>query len=204
MTRLGIFGGTFDPPHYGHLILAEEVAHTLALDQVRFVPAGQPPHKALVGMSELRHRVAMTRLAIAGNARFALDLTDVERAGPSYSVDLVATLAGRWPTAALWFVMGADSLVDLPAWHQPQRLIEIVRLAVATRPGSVIDWAALERAVPGVRARVDLAPTIAIGIAGRDLRRRVAQGRPIRYQTPSAVQAYIIEHGLYGGDVEMA
>ncbi|MCC6627667.1 MAG: nicotinate (nicotinamide) nucleotide adenylyltransferase [Chloroflexi bacterium] len=195
--RIGVFGGTFDPPHYGHLILAEEVRHALRLARVLFLPAGQPPHKPDAAISPVADRVAMTRLAIAGNPAFGLDLHDVERAGPSYTADTMEALARRWPAAALWFIMGEDSLADLPTWHEPARIVRAARLAVMTRPGVTVDLAALDRLILGLRGRVDLVPTLAIGIAARDLRQRVAEGRPVRYQTPPAVEDYIRERGLY-------
>jgi nicotinate-nucleotide adenylyltransferase len=197
--RIGVFGGTFDPPHYGHLILAEEVRHALRLARVLFLPAGQPPHKPDGAVSPAAERVAMTRLAIAGNPAFAMELHDVERAGPSYTADTMEALARRWPAAALWFIMGEDSLADLPTWHEPARIVRAARLAVMTRPGVTVDLDALDRRIPGLRARVDLVPTLEIGIAARDLRRRVAEDRPIRYQTPPAVEAYIRERRLYAG-----
>jgi nicotinate-nucleotide adenylyltransferase len=195
--RLGLFGGTFDPIHLGHLIVAEEMRHALALDRVLFVPAGQPPHKRGQAISPAADRVAMTRLAIAGNPAFELCLIDVERAGPSFTADLLEEVARRRPGADLYFIMGEDSLADLPTWHAPARILRAARLAVATRPGVTADLAGLERLLPGLSARVALVPAPEIGIAGRDLRRRVAEGRPIRYQVPAAVEDYIRAHGLY-------
>jgi nicotinate-nucleotide adenylyltransferase len=139
----------------------------------------------------------MTRLAIAGNPAFALCLIDIERHGPSFTADTLEELARREPGADLFFIMGEDSLADLPTWRDPERIVRAARLAVATRPGVAADLAALERRLPGLRDRVDLVPTLQIGIAGRDLRRRIAEGRPIRYQVPPDVEAYIRAHGLY-------
>lgn len=195
--RLGLFGGTFDPIHLGHLIVAEEIRHALALDRVLFVPAGQPPHKRGQAISPAADRVAMTRLAIADNPAFELCLIDVERAGPSFTAELLAEVT-RWrPGADLYFIMGEDSLAELPTWHAPERILAAARLAVATRPGATADLARLERLLPGLSERVVLVPTPEIGIAARDLRRRVATGRPIRYQVPAAVEEYIRARGLY-------
>jgi nicotinate-nucleotide adenylyltransferase len=202
VLRLGLFGGTFDPPHLGHLIVAEEVRQALALDRVLFLPAGQPPHKRGQVISPAADRVAMTGLAIAGNPAFELCLIDVERAGPSFTADLLEEVADRWPGAELFFVMGEDSLADLPTWHAPERILRAARLAVATRPGVTADLAGLERRLPGLTARVDLVPTLELGIAGRDLRRRVARGWSIRYQVPPAVEAYIRERGLYAAPAD--
>jgi nicotinate-nucleotide adenylyltransferase len=195
--RLGLFGGTFDPIHYGHLIVAEEIRHALALNEVLFLPAGEPPHKRGWTISPTADRVAMTRLAIADNAAFGLCLLDVERAGPSFTADTLEALARQRPAAEIYFIMGEDSLAELPTWHAPERILRAARLAVALRPGVTADLSRLERALPGVTARVSLVPTPEVGIAARDLRQRVAAGRPIRYQVPPAVEAYIREHGLY-------
>jgi nicotinate-nucleotide adenylyltransferase len=195
--RLGIFGGTFDPIHYGHLAVAEEMRCALALDRVLFLPAGEPPHKRGWAISPAADRVAMTRLAIADNPAFALCLVDVERDGPSFTADTLEELARGHPGAELYFILGEDSLADLPTWRAPERIVRAAWLAVAARPGATADLAGLERHLPGLRERVILVPTLEIGIAGRDLRRRVAEGRPIRYQTPPAVEAHIRERGLY-------
>lgn len=201
-ARLGIFGGTFDPPHYGHLIIATEVRHALALDRVLFLPAGRPPHKRGAAVSPAEHRVAMTRLAIAGDPAFALCLDDVERGGPSYTADTLEALARQYPGAELFFLMGEDSLRDLPTWRAPARILRAARLAVAARPGIATDLTALEQELPGISARVAFVPAPEIGIAARDLRARVAAGRPIRYQAPPAVEAYILAHSLYRSERE--
>lgn len=201
-ARLGIFGGTFDPPHHGHLIIATEVRHALALDRVLFLPAGRPPHKRGAAVSPAEHRVAMTRLAIAGDPAFALCLDDVERGGPSYTADTLEALARQHPGAELFFLMGEDSLRDLPTWRAPARILRAARLAVAARPGIDTDLTALEQELPGISARVAFVPTPEIGIAARDLRARVAAGRPIRYQVPPTVEAYILAHSLYRSERE--
>jgi nicotinate-nucleotide adenylyltransferase len=195
--RLGIFGGTFDPVHLGHLIVATEIRHALALDRVLFLPAGEPPHKQGWTVSPAAHRVAMLRLALADDPGFGLCLHDVERPGLSYTADTLADLAARWPAAELFFLMGEDSLRDLPTWREPARIIAAARLAVVARPGIDTDLADLEPVLPGISQRVELTPAPEIGIAARDLRARVAAGRPIRYQVPAAVERYIREHGLY-------
>jgi nicotinate-nucleotide adenylyltransferase len=137
------------------------------------------------------------RLAIADNPAFDLCHLDVERGGLSYTADTLATLARQQPAADLYFVMGEDSLADLPTWHAPERILTLARLAVALRPGVAIDLERLEQALPGISARVDVIATPEIGIAARDLRARVAAGRPIRYQVPAIVEEYIIARRLY-------
>jgi nicotinate-nucleotide adenylyltransferase len=196
--RLGIYGGTFDPPHLGHLILAETAADTLRLDRVLFVPAGSPPHKAASSVrSSAEHRLAMVRLAIKDNPRFALSRVDLDRPGPHYTVDMLRLLGAAHPDAQLFFLIGADSLVDLPIWSRPRELVEIACLGVMRRPGVKPDLQALENELPGLRRRVVWIDAPAIDIAASDLARRIAAGRSVRYQIPDDVCLYIEEHGLY-------
>jgi nicotinate-nucleotide adenylyltransferase len=198
IPRLGIYGGTFDPPHLGHLVLAETAADTLRLDRVLFVPAGDPPHKAAAIMrSSAEHRLAMVRLAIERNPRFGISRADLDRPGPHYSVDMLCLLRDEHPGAALFFLIGADSLADLPTWSRPRELIELVCLGVMRRPGVDPDLAALEREIPGLRRRMVWLDAPAIDIAASDLARRIAAGRSVRYQVPDDVCLYIEEHGLY-------
>lgn len=196
VKRIGILGGTFDPPHYGHLILAELAADSLALDRVLFVPAADPPHKGAL-RSSAEHRVAMVERAIAGNPRFALSRVDLDRPGPQYSVEMVRLLQGERPEATLAFLIGGDSLRDLPQWSRPDELIRLVRLGVMRRPGSAPDLTQLERELPGIRERVDWIDAPQIEISASALAQRVRAGLSIRYQTPDAVRAYIEEHRLY-------
>ncbi|MBN1563817.1 MAG: nicotinate (nicotinamide) nucleotide adenylyltransferase [Anaerolineae bacterium] len=199
--RLGIYGGTFDPPHMGHLILAETARDSLQLDRVLFVPAGNPPHKAASTIrASANHRIAMVELAIAKNDHFALSRVDVDRPGPHYSVDMLARLHDEYPGAEFVFLIGADSLRDLPQWSRPAELLALARLGVMRRPGvEPPDLAELERDVPGLAARVEWVDAPLIDIAARDLARRLAQGHSVRYQLPDAVLAYIKQHGLYTG-----
>jgi len=196
--RLGIYGGTFDPPHLGHLILAETAADSLRLDRVLFVPAGTPPHKAAATLrSAAEHRLAMVRLAIEGNPRFALSRVDLDRPGPHYSVDMLHLLRDEHPGAALFFLIGADSLADLPTWSRPRELIGLACLGVMRRPGAAPDLDALEREIPGLHRRMMWLDAPTIDIAASDLARRIAAGRSVRYQIPDDVCLYIEEHGLY-------
>lgn len=198
--RWGVLGGTFDPVHIGHLMAAAEAASALALSRVLFVPARQPPHKPADGLSAAEHRLAMLELAVAEEPAFAVSRIDLDRPGPHYTVDLLRALRREASLAdgeALWFVMGADSLQDLPTWRDPETLVRLARLAVLGRPGYEPDMAALARVVPGVREAVDRLEMPLVGVSGTDLRRRVAEGRTIHYQVPRTVERYIARHGLY-------
>lgn len=196
--RLGVLGGTFDPIHLGHLILAEEARDRLRLDRVLLAPAADPPHKAGRRISPAEHRVRMVALAIADNPHLALSRVDVDRPGPHYTLDMVRLLlAEHGPETELFFLMGQDSLADLPTWHRPQELMALCRLAAFSRPDVPLDWEALEAALPGVREQVTLLPMPLLQISGSDLRQRVREGRTIRYQVPPAVEAYIYAQGLY-------
>jgi len=196
--RLGILGGTFDPIHIGHLILAEEARYLLGLDQVLLAPAADPPHKRDQGKSPAEHRVRMVELAIADNPHLALSRVDVDRPGPHYTLDMVRFLLEQHgPGAELYFLMGLDSLVDLPTWHQPLELMQHCNLVAFSRPNADFDWTTLEAALPGIRSRVILLPMPLLQISGRDLRARVQQGRPLRYQVLPQVEQYIQQHQLY-------
>jgi nicotinate-nucleotide adenylyltransferase len=200
MTRIGIFGGTFDPPHLAHLILAETCAEALGLERVLWVPAADPPHKHGAPIAAARHRMAMVEAAIAGNERFALSHVDVDRPGPHYSADMVEVIAGSFdPGDELYFLMGGDSLHDLPRWHEPERLIARCRLAVMRRPADGMD-AALEslcKTLPALASALRFVPAPLIEISGAEVRRRVRAGLSVRYLVPETVAAYIAREGLY-------
>ena len=197
-VRLGILGGTFDPIHIGHLILAEEARYQLKLDRVLLAPAADPPHKRDQGKSPAARRVRMAELAIADNPHLALSRIDVDRPGPHYTLDLVRLLQEQHgPSAELYFLMGLDSLVDLPTWHRPVELMQQCRLVAFSRPDADFDWTALEAALPGVRSRVDLLTMPLVQISGRDLRQRAREGRPLRYLVLPKIEQYIHEHLLY-------
>ncbi len=198
MSRIGVLGGTFDPIHFGHLAAAEEARLALDLERVLFVPAGVSPLKRDQARTPALHRLAMTRLAVASNPHFAVSTVDLDREGPSYTVDTLAILqAELGPAAELFFIVGADSLVDLARWHDPARLIQLCHLVAVSRPPYEYDPAALERALPGVTERVIYLPVPLLDIASSDLRRRVREGRSIRYYVPAAVVDYIQAHNLY-------
>lgn len=197
-ARLGILGGTFDPIHIGHLILAEEARDLLGLDQVLLAPAADPPHKREQGKSLATHRIKMVELAIADNPHLALSRIDVDRPGPHYTLDMMRLLqAQHGPGVEFFFLMGLDSLVDLPTWHRPAELMQQCRLIAFSRPDADFDWTALEAALPGVRQRVGLLPMPLMQISSRDLRQRAQQGRPLRYQVLPQIEQYIHEQRLY-------
>ena len=204
-VRYGILGGTFDPPHIGHLALAQEAHARLQLDRVWFAPAATPPHKRGQPISDAADRRAMVELAIADDERFGLEAVDLDRSGPSYTVDTLARLRERWgPTAWIGFIVGWDMLLSLPTWYEPARTLAALDALIATRrPGygqeddDERELAELERRLPGVRERLRLLPAPQLDISSSDLRERVAQGLPVRYLTPDPVRAYISSHGLY-------
>ena len=196
--RVGILGGTFDPPHIGHLILAEEAWFQLNLDVVYFVPAGDPPHKQGRRLSSVALRVRMVEAAIAGNAHFRLSRVDVDRPGPHYTVDMVHLLRRDLPDASeLFFLMGSDSLSDLPNWRQARELIAACQLVALTRHDVTLDWEQLEERLPGLRTHVTLLDMPEVEIASHVLQQRVRAGQPIRYQTPDSVEAIILQEKLY-------
>ena len=195
--RLGVLGGTFDPPHYGHLALAENARVQLGLERVLFVLAGQPPHKPGVPIAPAEHRVPMVESAITGNPAFALSRVDLDRPGPHYTVQMLALLQQEHPGAELFFLMGTDSLAQFLTWYDPAGIVRQARLAVMPRPGYEPDLGTLEQIVPGVRERLAWLDVPYLAIAASDLRRRVGQGLPIRYLVPPPVEAYIYEHHLY-------
>jgi nicotinate-nucleotide adenylyltransferase len=197
MTRLGILGGTFDPPHIAHLVMADQARGQLNLSPVLFVPAGAPPHKLDRTLSSVEHRVAMTQLAIAGEADFALSRVDVDRPGPHYTADTLALLRATHSEAELYLLIGSDSLRDLARWHDPARVIALARLAVMRRPGVEPDWQSLESSLPGIARRVDWLDAPWLDVSSTDIQRRVREGISIRHLVSEAVEQYIIEHKLY-------
>lgn len=196
--RLGILGGTFDPIHNGHLVIAEECRHRLQLDRVLFVPASQPPHKRGRAISPAVHRLAMVEQGIAGNPAFSVSHVELERTGPSYSVDTLALFRREAGDGAdLFFIVGLDALPDLLTWHQPRRILELATLAAVTRPGFAFDLSHIVRQIPNAAERIVYVPAPAMDVSSTGLRQRVAAGLPIRYQVPDGVERYIREQGLY-------
>jgi nicotinate-nucleotide adenylyltransferase len=197
MERIGLFGGTFDPPHLGHLILASVICEALALERVLFVPAADPPHKKARQVTAADHRLAMLHAALDGDSRFAVSLIDVLRPGPHYSVDTVACARAEHPGGTLFFLMGSDSLADLHLWYRPDLLVEDCALAVLRRPGAPVDLAALESVTPDIHSRVIVVDGPGIAISASMIRERVGAEQSIRYLVPDAVREYIDIHRLY-------
>jgi nicotinate-nucleotide adenylyltransferase len=199
--RIGIFGGSFDPVHYGHLILAEQCREQGRLDQVWFVPAPRPPQKQEDALTPFAQRVEMLALAVAGHPAFRVDELEKDRPGPSYTADTLEEIHRRLPDAELFLLLGSDSLRDLPQWYDPARIVQHASLLVMARPGSAVDdpagYDTLLQLPPGVRLRLEVVDVPQIDISSRDLRRRVRQQRSIRYFLPRAVEAYIQEKRLY-------
>ncbi len=197
IPRIGAFGGTFDPIHIGHLIVAAELQYALKLDRVLFLPAGDPPHKTEQRISPAIHRLAMLRLAVANQESFEVSTLDLSGSGPSYTVDLLTRLQEALGTVSLVFLMGEDSLRDLPTWHQPGRIVTLAEIGVARRPGIEVNMESLIAAVPEASGRVHLVPIPELGVSSRDIRRRVAAGAPIAFQVPQTVESYIEHEALY-------
>jgi nicotinate-nucleotide adenylyltransferase len=195
-VNLGLMGGTFDPVHLGHLAVAEEAREALGLDRILFVPAGHPPHKPAGAVTSIEHRVAMVELAIADNPAFDLSRIEVDRPGPSYTVDTVEALAADGD--GLTVILSAETFAELPTWHEPQRLFEAARVAVAPRwgyPAPDPGW--LAATFPGREDRVGYLEGPRLGVSSTALRARVAAGRSIRYLVPAPVAAYIAANNLY-------
>lgn len=199
--RLGVFGGTFDPVHLGHLILAEQCREQARLERVLFIPAARPPHKLERELTRFEQRVEMLELAISGQPAFQVELLEKERPGPSYTYVTLEELRQREPSAELCLIVGADSLVDLPRWVMPRRILELATLIVVPRAGwDIADFEELRRAADlpaDFPLRLQMIQAPLIDIASRDLRHRLAQGKSVRYLTPRAVEAYIADKGLY-------
>lgn len=199
--RIGILGGTFDPVHTGHLILAEQGREQGRLEEVWFVPSAHPPHKDEPTLTRFEQRVEMLALAIAGNSAFRIDEVEKERPGPSFTADTLAELRRRHPAHDFWLLIGSDALLDLPHWHEPLRVLEQAGLLVAARPGSVLPTAEQLRELLHLSARIplrfEMLQTPQIDISSRDLRRRTAGGHSLRYFLPRAVECYIHDKRLY-------
>jgi len=196
-VRIGVLGGTFDPIHIGHLIVAEEAITRLGFREVLFVPAGQPRLKPNNSISPAVQRVEMVRRAIATNPHFKLCTLEVEHPGPSYTVDTMTMLQKQMGNKTdLFFILGRDAFVGLPFWKEPQKLVQICRLVVAPRLGSK-NLDDLEKSIPGLPDKVVQLDMPVIGISSSEIRQRVAQGLSIRYLVPAEVEKYIQEQKMY-------
>ena len=200
--KLGVLGGTFDPIHNGHLMVAEEARSQLKLTEVLFIPAGRPWLKEDSPISPVEHRVQMVRLAIAANPHFKLSTIEIDRGGPSYTVDTIAELQAQLGSGdELFFIIGRDSVSQLPYWREPDRLIQLCRLVTVPRPGYALpDLSVLETLVPGLSKRLIVLDSPEVDVSATEIRRRVAQGLPIEGLVPEAVEKYIKKHRLYRED----
>lgn len=198
--RIGLFGGTFDPPHLGHLILAAEAQAQLGLGRVLWVLTPQPPHKPGRVITPLEHRLEMLRRALADAPGFELSLVEAERPGPHYTVDTVEIVRQRYPHAALFLLIGGDSLRDLPGWSRPAELLAAVDgLGVMRRPGDAIEHEPLERMFPALAEKLHFVRAPQVEISSSLIRQRIAEGGHYRYYLPASVYAYLQQHRLYSG-----
>ena len=194
---IGVLGSAFNPPHLGHLALAQEALWQLGLDEVVLVPTGEAPHKRIHDDPGRELRLAMTRLAAADDSRFTVSTLEVEREGPSYTYETLELLAREKGEPELVFVMGADAAVGFEGWREPRRVVELARLAVARRSGvAEADVAATMRAV-GAEGRVTMLEMPQFGVSSSAVRERAAAGRPLRYLVPEAVARFVEEKGIY-------
>lgn len=196
--RVGVLGGTFDPPHLAHLVLASAARRALGLDRVVLVPAGDPWRKADRDVTPASVRLRLVEAAAKPLPWAEVSAIEVEREGPTYSLETFEELAAAEPEAEWWFLLGEDALADLPNWHEPERLVQAVRFGLAQRPGAEPAASTLD-AVPGLADRVDLVPMPALDVSASDLRERAARGEPTTPLLPVAVRALIDELGLYLG-----
>ncbi|MEQ9411879.1 MAG: nicotinate-nucleotide adenylyltransferase [Fuerstiella sp.] len=197
--KIGVFGGTFDPVHFGHLLLAETCRQKLELTEVRFVPAGSPPHKADVKITDGHVRADMLQLAVSGYSEYTVDRRELRRRGPSFTVDTLTELTSEFSEAEFFFLMGADSLRDVPGWRSPDRITQLATVVAVNRPGlpmptpaQVGEWVGSDLA-----SRIQLVSMPGTDLSATELRRRVREGQGLRFMTPKAVEAYIDQHGIY-------
>lgn len=196
--RIGIFGGTFDPPHIGHLILAEDAREQLKLERVLWVLTPFPPHKTMQKISPVQDRMSMVMLAIAGNSNFSLSRLDMDREPPHYAADTVTLLRESNPRDELFYLMGTDSLNDLPTWHEPHRFISSCDgIGVMLRHDETPDTSKLELEIRGLSEKLHFLHTPVIEISGLEIRNRVAHGESIRYLVTDKIYHYILNHKLY-------
>ena len=196
--RLGLFGGTFDPPHLGHLILAAECLHQSDLDGVLWILTPNPPHKQGQTISPLENRLAMLQAALGDDPGFSISRVEMDRPGPHYAVETVRLLAKHYPNTELIYLMGGDSLRDLPTWHEPQQFIAACdEIGVMHRPDVEINLSELEVTLPGLLKKVRFVETPLIEISAQDIRHRIRAGLPYRYYLPDSVYQWIRNHDIY-------
>jgi nicotinate-nucleotide adenylyltransferase len=192
--QIGVLGGSFNPPHLGHLIVASEAMWLLGLDQVLFVPAADPPHKPIAGGVPAAERLQLTRAALAGEPRFAVSTIEIDRQ-LRFTVDTLSALREELPQVRFHFIAGSDSLLALHTWRQPERILSLCRFAVARRPGD--DEEAIQAAAKRWGGSVSVLPSVRIGISSTDIRERVRAARPVRFLVTDAVERLIAEKGWY-------
>jgi nicotinate-nucleotide adenylyltransferase len=196
--QIGLFGGTFDPPHLGHLILASEAFSQLDLDRLLWILTPHPPHKQDRVITPVEHRLAMVQLAIRDNPAFEISRVELDRPGPHYTLDTVKLIAHQYPDSDIIPILGGDSLRDLPNWKRPRELLQACHwVGVMHRPGEQENLEELESQLPGIRSKVHYVDAPLLEIASREIRNRIANGKPFRYYLPPAVYEYILEHHLY-------
>jgi nicotinate-nucleotide adenylyltransferase len=201
--RLGIFGGTFDPPHVGHLILASEAHTQLALDGVLWVLTHFPPHKVGQPITPLADRLDMLRAALNDDHIFQLSRVDIDRPPPHYAVDTVQLLHEQYPNARLVYLMGSDSLVDLPLWHRPRNFIQACdELGVMRRPDENVDLEGLESQLPGLTMRLRFIDAPLLEISSSELRRKIAEKGSFRYYLPPKVYNLILQRSYYSNSID--
>jgi nicotinate-nucleotide adenylyltransferase len=199
--RLGIFGGTFDPPHLGHLLFAEEARYDLGLDQVLFVLTANPPHKTRQVISPLDYRLRLLKAAIKDNPNFVLSRIDIDRPPPYYAVDTVKILAKKRPEADLIYLMGGDSLVELPTWHDPQGFTQVCsELGVFKRPNFPIHLPEIEQKIPGITNKVRFITAPLLEISSSEIRSRIQQKQPFQYFLTHRVYELIVKDNRYTAD----
>lgn len=197
-SLIGLFGGTFDPPHLGHLALAMAARHQLGLDRLLWMLTPDPPHKQGQPITPLEHRLAMVQLALEGHPELELSTVEIDRPGPHYSLDTIRIVAEQYPRAGLVYLMGGDSLRDLPTWHRPADLVSALHfVGVMRRPEDDIDLPALEAQIPGITAKVRFVDAPPVKIAASEIRARVATGQEFQQFVSPQVYAYIRAHQLY-------
>jgi nicotinate-nucleotide adenylyltransferase len=197
-SRIGLFGGTFDPPHLGHLILASEAQSQLELDHLLWILTPAPPHKQEQPITPVEHRLAMVHLAIEDNPAFELSRVELDRPGPHYTVDTIKLVAQQNPDADIVPIIGGDSLHDLPKWHRPQEIVYACHwIGVMRRPDDKANLDELERELPGIRSKIHYVDAPLLEIASHEIRNRIAQGKTVRYYLPTNVHEYIEQHHLY-------
>ena len=196
--RIGLFGGTFDPPHLGHLILASEAQAQLELDRLFWILTPEPPHKQDQAITPAEDRLAMVQLAIADNPAFELSRIELDRPGPHFTVDTIKLISEQNPDAAIVPIIGGDSLRDLPKWHEPQQIVYACHwIGVMRRPNDKPNIEELERQLPGLRSKIHYVDAPLLEIASRDIREWIAEGKSVRYYLPQPVYKYIQQHHLY-------